>query len=233
MARRYLLGWLVVGLAWGGFSPVLLAQSQQATGEACYVYPDNESLVGARYVAMALAKRRAIEAFPAFQEGTANVQDPVLLREMTTNLLVRGMEGVKVVQESEDPAKRKICRTVQATMDAGKVKVMLHAVARAYRFRKGEQDSGLPGNGQIQVVSAQESYCVEGGRSRCLYLAVQCVRNTFGERSVVRVTWYDADGKPSFTAKERVLCEHKGDVATFWLRMPPQGAIFSLDVPVR
>ena len=233
MIRRQILGWLVVALAWGGFASGILAQPQPATGEACYDYPENESLVGARYAALALAKRKAIEAFPAFQEATANIQDPALLREIITNLQVRGMEKLKVVQESEDPAKRQVCRTIQAQMDGEGVKSLALAVARAYRFRQGGQETGLPGNGEIQVVSAQESFCVEGGPRRCLYLVVQCVRNTFGERSVVRVSWFDAEGRPSFTAKERVLCEHRGDVATFWLRMPPQGAVFSLDVPVK
>ena len=178
-----------------------------------------------------MAKRKAIESLTPFQEATINVRDPVLLREIITNLLVRGLERVKVVRESEDPTKRQVCRAIEAQVDGNRVKNMIRSVERAYRFRQGGQETSLPGNGDIQVVSAQESFCREGDRRRCLYVAVQCLRNTFRERSVVRVTWFDADGRPSFTAKERVLCEHQGDVATFWLRMPPRGVIFSLDVP--
>ena len=223
------LRWLVILLI--GLVPAPIALAEQAAGDACYKYVDSESLTGARYAAVALAKRKALETFPPFQEATVNVRDPVLLREIITNLLVRGLDRVKVVRETEDPIKREVCRAIEAQADGEKIKSMVRAVEKSFRFRQGDQETGLPGNGNIQVVSAQESLCREGDQRRCLYVAVQCVRNTFGQRDVVRVTWFDTDGKPSFTAKERVLCEHPGDVSTFWLRMPPQGAVFSLDVP--
>ena len=200
-------------------------------GEACYEYVDTESLDGARYTAVSLAARKALEAYPPFQEATAKLTDPGLMREIFTTLLVRGLSRIKVVKTEEDPNQRKVCRNIEAQADPKQIKTLVRAVEQVYLSRKSGQDTGLPGNGDIQVVAAQESSCREAGQERCLYLTVQCHRNTFQNRSVVRITWHNAQGQPVYTAKQRVMCDLAGDIATFWLRMPPNGQIFTLDVP--
>ena len=231
---RWKCKWLtlvLIALVSSTFLPGTVVNAAPLAGDACYQYTDSDTLNGARYTALALAKRKAIETFTPFQEATANINDPVLLREIITNIFVRGLEKMKVEQESEDPTKKEVCRTITAEADGDNIKSIIRMVERAYQFRNGNQETGLPGNGKIQVVAAQESACKDG--ARCLYLVVYCQRNTFGRREVVRITWYDTNGLPTYAAKERVLCELPGDLATFWLRMPARGQIFKLDVPIQ
>ncbi len=210
-------------------NPSLLAEP--VTGEACYAYGNSETVNGARHIALALAKRNALEEYPVYSDATANISDPQLKNEIITNLTVRAMKGIKVTGEEEDPAKKEVCRTVQVEVDPVQVKEIISAVFYAFYNRKGRIRTGLPENGNLRIIKAEEFSCPEGVENRCLGLVVECRRNTFGKRQIVRIIWHDASGLPIYSIKKRMSCEKARDIANFWLRLPPGVGTFSLDLP--
>ena len=206
-------------------------KAETISGKGCYQYNNLETLNGATFIAISLAKRNALEGYTIYTDAIANMQDPTLKNEIITNLTVRAFKGVKVTGEEEDREKREVCRAIQAEVEPEKVKSIVSAVYYAFYNRKGRIRTGLPENGKVRIIKAEEVSCPYDYQNKCLGLIVECRRNTFGERQIVRIIWHDANGLPSFSIKKRITCEKVRDINNFWVRLPPGGETFTLDLP--
>lgn len=223
LALSLLLASLLAPLSSPGAEPV--------TGEACYGYGLTETLLSARFIALSLAKRNALESYAVYTDATANMQDALLKNEIISNLTVRVLKGIEVTEESENPAERQVCRTITAEVEPERVKNIISAVYYAFYNKKGSLRTGLPANDIIRLIKAEEISCPYDFENRCLKLVAECQRNSFGESQIIRIIWYDGTGLPSFSINERMSCHKSRDINTFFLRLPPDGETFTLDLP--
>ncbi len=206
-------------------------QREAIQGEACYAYGPAETFNAARHVSISLAKRNALEGYQPFADATVNMRDPQLRNEILANLTVRAMREVEVVRSEEDREQKEICSEVRAEVEPEFVKEQIALAVAAFENRTGPPREWLPQNGQLRVVNIREFPCTFDEKVQCLSVVVDCLRESRGERHLVRIIWYDGEGRPAFSIKRGVGCERRGDVSSFMLRLPPAGFSFVVDLP--
>lgn len=201
------------------------------SGEACYFYGDRETLNAARFVAISLAKRDSLERYSVFMEATVNVRGAELKNRIVTVVSGRAMREVVVADKGENPGERTVCRGIEARVEPAEVKALIAAVVGADKFRNAPPATGLPENENVRVIKVEEVSCPYDNETSCLRVVAECRRNTFGSRQPLRVIWYDPQGAPTYSTRERVRCRAARDIHNVWIRLPPQGYAFQLDLP--
>lgn len=211
-----------------GASP---ARAEKISGKACYRYGTTEFPAAAKFIALTLAKRAALEGYKPFREATVNMWEPALREELLTNLTTRALKNINPTEETNDPKTREICQTLTAEVEAEEVTEMVSAVFFAVRNRRIGLSTGLPENEYIQILKVEETFCAFDRKAPCVSIVVRCYKNSFGARHPVRVTWRDQNGIPDFTINEYAQCLQANDVENFMVRLPPKGHTFKVDLP--
>ena len=89
-------------------------------GEACYRYSDRESLSTARSVALAMARRRAIESYQAYVNAISEVREGILKNDIIRHIS-NGLLTNERIRE-ENPEINMVCAYTQADVQSYKIK---------------------------------------------------------------------------------------------------------------
>ena len=131
------------------FSFMALA-SENIKGHACYRFSDQESIAAAREIA--LAKRDALEGYAVFVSATSLVENMTLKNEIITSITGSILNNMKIIHRSEDLAKRKVCRSIVATVEPVEVKKQISLRIKRMVKRKFNFPTGLYDDKWIKVL---------------------------------------------------------------------------------
>ena len=129
--------WIIIIL----FANVALG-ADKISGNACYTYGDNESLVQAEQMTKTLAIRNAIESYSTFIESTTKITDFQLSSDLINTVSAGQVKGVKVLKRLESG--RKICYTVEGFVEPSELKSVIkdYLAGKDKRTDIQRQDNG-------------------------------------------------------------------------------------------
>lgn len=122
--------------------------ADKITGNACYTYGDNESLVQAEQMTKTLAIRNAIESYSTFIESTTQIKDFQLSNDLINTVSARQVKRVKVLKRLESG--RKLCYTVEGFVEPAE---MQNAIKNYLSGQKKGDDARVQENGWIKIVN--------------------------------------------------------------------------------
>jgi len=192
MIKRFLLFqiWIII---------ILFSNSawcaDKISGNACYTYGDNESLIQAEQMAKTLAIRNAVESYSLFVESTTQVTDFQLSTDLINTISTGQVKAVKVLKRLESG--RKLCYTIEGFVEPKELRAEINEYLSG---KKNISDVRLQENGWIKIVdhfvanlTSEEFYGVSAdhplakiqGIFRKLYIKIEflkpCVANTIRE----------------------------------------------------
>jgi hypothetical protein len=217
-------------------------------GRACYRYSDQESLIIARDVALSLAKREALEGYVVFVEASSAAENFALKNDLILSLTTGYLKNLRVVEQSEDPAKREVCRKIAAEVEPGEIRKQIDARLVAARREFAAAPTGIAESKYFRAVAASKGVCGSGildeysvpidmktmlpealppeGKKNCIDLTAVCKREWYprkGDPASPRITWVDSRGTPYQSFRSRLhgaVCISPGDIVRFWLPLP-------------
>jgi len=218
-------------LAVAGMLLALSVQAEQITGQACYHYSDNESLIAARNIVLSLAKRDAIESYSVFVASSSLLDNAQLRNDAVSSVGAAVLQDVKIVSNDENLAERKLCVKIQANIDPIQTKQAIGATVAAFKGRPSVENLGLPSNRDLRSVRADRTsegekvvvYCLTGYRDRSAGGYASAVLT-------VRVTSLDDSGIPMIQSKETIFCLDRGDVENKTLKVATRAASVQIDL---
>jgi len=210
----------------------VLARAEPIPGRACYHYSDNESIIVARDIALSLAKRNALESYIVFVQSTGAVENFALKNDLITSLAGGFLHDLQVTEESEDPAKREVCRAIRANVEPLEIKQQTIAQINIFKRERDKKPTGLPESNLLRMVKLEEGDCEGKFResSKCFVATTVCKGE--GIAKGPRITLYDKDGVPDSTREDSPKnCSSSGNVLKFHLPRPPAAFTFRIDIP--
>ena len=106
----------------GVFQAPLVIGGEIIKGKACYRFSDQESIAAARDIALAMAKREALEGYSVFVNATTTVENYTMKNNLITSITAANLNNLKITKKSENLAKREVCRAIQAEVDPIEIK---------------------------------------------------------------------------------------------------------------
>ena len=106
----------------GFFQAPLVIGGEIIKGKACYRFSDQESIAAARDIALAMAKREALEGYSVFVNATTTVENYTMKNNLITSITAANLNNLKITKKSENLAKREVCRAIQAEVDPIEIK---------------------------------------------------------------------------------------------------------------
>ena len=94
----------------GVFQVTIVIGSEVITGKGCYRFSDQESIAAARDIALAMAKREALEGYSVFVNATTTVENYTMKNNLITSITAANLNNLKITKKSENLAKREVCR---------------------------------------------------------------------------------------------------------------------------
>ena len=203
------------------FIPTLLNAGEIVKGKACYRFSDQDSIQAARDIALSMAKREALEGYSVFVESTSTVQNSTLKNDLISSLSVAVLRKMKIVQQKEDLANRKICTEISAEIEPFEIKQRVTATINRFRRQNMNIQTGLPETKWGKVLKAEE-------RGEKLRVVVECKKekkdysdlNDYNKTIYIRITHYDTDGIPDKQDSDAHSCFSKGQILVYNLELP-------------
>jgi hypothetical protein len=121
--------------------------ADKISGNACYTYGDNESLVQAEQMTKTLAIRNAIESYCIFIKSTTQVTDFKLSADLINTVSAGQVKAVKVLKRLESG--RKLCYTIEGFVEPKELKAEINKYLSG---RKKISAVRLQENGWIRIV---------------------------------------------------------------------------------
>jgi hypothetical protein len=133
--------WIIIilcaNIAWG---------ADKISGNACYTYGDNESLIQAEQMAKTLAIRNAIESYSTFIESTTKVKDLQITSDLINTVSIGQVKKVKVLKRLESG--RKLCYTMVGFVEPKELKAEINEYLSG---KKNISEVILQENGWIKI----------------------------------------------------------------------------------
>ena len=104
------------------FQAPLVIGGEIIKGKACYRFSDQESIAAARDIALAMAKREALEGYSVFVNATTTVENYTMKNNLITSITAANLNNLKITKKSENLAKREVCRAISAEVDPIEIK---------------------------------------------------------------------------------------------------------------
>lgn len=115
------------------------------TGDACYTYGDNESLIQAEQTAKTLALKYAIESYSIFIESKTNVKNYEVISDIIASISAEQVYNIKYFKRT--PSARKICFAVQGYISPEKMKKAIKNYSS-----DSSSDVQLQDNGYFRII---------------------------------------------------------------------------------
>jgi hypothetical protein len=131
---------LFANAAWG---------ADKISGNACYTYGDNESLVQAEQMTKTLAIRNAVESYSLFVESTTQVTDFQLSVDLINTVSTGQVKAVKILKRLESG--RKLCYTIEGFVEPQDLKI---AIKDYLKDKQKSTNVRLQENEWIKIVSS-------------------------------------------------------------------------------
>ena len=201
--------------------PILIG-GEIITGKACYRFSDHESIAAARDIALAMAKREALEGYSVFVNATTTVENYTMKNNLITSITAANLNNLKITKKSENLAKREVCRSISAEVDPIEIKEQVAKRVVLPNISSGSANINFPtGLFESQYVKwlkvTQEKGCVKKEwsnqkrtfRGSCLKIRYLCKKHdedtiwSKGRNYILTCT--DDDGIPT-------LLDYEGSV---------------------
>ena len=117
---------ILIPLFAGFFQAPPVIASEIITGKACYRFSDQESIAAARDIALAMAKREALEGYSVFVNATTTVENYTMKNNLITSITAANLNNLKITKKSENLAKKEVCRAIQAEVDPIEIKEQVY-----------------------------------------------------------------------------------------------------------
>ena len=83
----------------GVFQAPLVIGGEIITGKACYRFSDQESIAAARDIALAMAKREALEGYSVFVNATTTVENYTMKNNLITSITAANLNNLKITKK--------------------------------------------------------------------------------------------------------------------------------------
>jgi hypothetical protein len=126
------------------FQAPMLIGGEIIKGNACYRFSDQESIAAARDIALAMAKREALEGYSVFVNATTTVENYTMKNNLITSITAANLKNLKITKKSENLAKREVCRAIQAEVDPIEIKEQVYKRVSMPNMATGKINTNFP-----------------------------------------------------------------------------------------
>ena len=128
----------------GVFQAPLVIGGEIIKGKACYRFSDQESIAVARDIALAMAKREALEGYSVFVNATTTVENYTMKNNLITSITAANLNNLKITKKSENLAKREVCRAISAEVDPIEIKEQVYKRVSMPNMATGKINTNFP-----------------------------------------------------------------------------------------
>ena len=128
----------------GVFQAPLVIGGEIIKGKACYRFSDQESIAAARDIALAMAKREALEGYSVFVNATTTVENYTMKNNLITSITAANLNNLKITKKSENLAKREVCRAISAEVDPIEIKEQVYKRVSMPNMASGKINTNFP-----------------------------------------------------------------------------------------
>ena len=183
------------------FQAPLLIGGEIIKGKACYRFSDQESIAAARDIALAMAKREALEGYSVFVNATTTVENYTMKNNLITSITAANLNNLKITKKSENLAKREVCRAIQAEVDPIEIKEQVYKRVSMPNMASGKINTNFPTGLWESKYVKWLKVKVKKGKGPTLAIRYLCKKmktdgDEIPERNY-RITCTDDDGVPT------------------------------------
>ena len=214
-----------------------VSAAEEIKGKACYRYSDRESIQVGRDIAMAMAKRDALEGFAVFVESTSTVDNFTLRNDLITGITSGLLQNIKVIEKTENRQENTICISISANIEPAKVKeqIVQRKLVFQERFEAQRLPTGLYENNIYKVIKSQIIDCPIREQwfpfdigyvkaVKCYRWRIYCKEKGGTTLPIYEYHWVDRDGIPLGRTidKRGIFCRRVGQIKETYVPIPPK-----------
>jgi hypothetical protein len=196
------------------FQAPMLIGGEIIKGKACYRFSDQESIAAARDIALAMAKREALEGYSVFVNATTTVENYTMKNNLITSITAANLNNLKITKKSENLAKREVCRAIQAEVDPIEIKEQVYKRVSMPNMASGKINTNFPTglweNKYVKWLKAVKGVCGREERP-CFKIRYLCkkrkiINKTYWSNSKrkYKITCTDDEGIPTLIDSEDI-----------------------------